>query len=158
MSKPVLKRSEYDYAAERELARWPGAALRREALAKHARLVLTFQGQTRCVVYPRTGSDWRGPMNHVGDIRKVLLEMGATRLPDPRSAQPKRQRNHTQPHRVYLGEKAVKDPSRDPWAILATLELKERPVLNTGGPPVSPPRSLWHRLTSWLLRKGPTCA
>lgn len=155
MSQAVLKPSEYITASERELRRWPGVTARREHLSRHARMVLTFNGQSRCVTYPLSPSDRRGPMNHVGDIRKALLEMGATRLPDPRSANPKRHRNRTEPKRVRLGEKAVKDPSRDCWAVLGGLDFKtySLPPIPELAPshvflPATP--SFWSRLLTHL--------
>lgn len=153
MSQAVLKPSEYITASERELRRWPGVTTRREHLSRHARMVLTFNGQSRCVTYPLSPSDRRGPMNHVGDIRKALLEMGATRLPDPRSANPKRQRNRTEPKRVHLGQKAVKDPSRDCWAVLGKLDFPEPPPASDLPSPIvltAPKTPFWRRLLTLL--------
>lgn len=149
MSKPVLKHSEYVTAAARELRRWPSVTTTRKHLSKHASLILTYNSQSRCVTCPLTGSDHRGPMNHVGDIRKALLDMGATRTPDQRSISPKRQRNRTEPKRICLGEKAVKDPSRDPWAALANLDFPEPPP-RVPDPNVPAKPSFWRRLFNRL--------
>jgi hypothetical protein len=43
-----------------------------ENLAKHPSVVIPYNGRLNRVVFPRTGSDWRGPANTVSTIRHVL--------------------------------------------------------------------------------------
>lgn len=43
-----------------------------EHLAKHSAVIIPYNGRLNRVVFPRTGSDWRGPANTVSTIRHVL--------------------------------------------------------------------------------------
>ena len=74
------RRHPYDDLADRELSAWPGVQWERDESGKHLALRLTYAGESRKVHYPFTPSDkWRGPLNHVQDIRRVLRELGARR-------------------------------------------------------------------------------
>lgn len=70
---------EYQNVAEREIASWAGVEFRVDMHGRHEKLRLTFNGQTRHLLRPRTPSDTRGPTNHRCDIKRKLKEMGATR-------------------------------------------------------------------------------
>ena len=48
------------------------ATFRFEHLAKHRAVVIPYKGRSNRVVFPLTGSDWRGPANTVSTIRHVL--------------------------------------------------------------------------------------
>jgi hypothetical protein len=43
-----------------------------EHLAKHRVVIIPHMGRTNRIVFPATGSDWRGSANTVSDIRHVL--------------------------------------------------------------------------------------
>jgi hypothetical protein len=48
------------------------AGFRFEHLAKHRVVVIPYQGRLNRVIFPSSGSDWRGPANTVSNIRHVL--------------------------------------------------------------------------------------
>lgn len=71
----MSRRHPYDAAADRELAKWPGAVVLDRAVmpSGHRRLVIEYRGKRRFVVHPASPSDAkRGVRNHVQDIRRVL--------------------------------------------------------------------------------------
>ena len=110
-----MSRCEYDLATERELIMWPGVTWRREHRAKHMAVILTFRGLERMMTYPASGSDVRGPLNHVRDLRATLRDMGAYRVERTKSTSPRRARNRTTPARLPPIERATGGPRRDPW-------------------------------------------
>lgn len=75
-----MRRHPYDEAADREVARFPGArVVERDLTGRKRRLVVEFGGARRCVFYPHTPGDrFRGPARHACDVRRVLQEVGAT--------------------------------------------------------------------------------
>lgn len=75
--KNLLK--EYHQAAEREIRKWPGAAITERTRGKHCRVYLSYNGNTRFVVHPASPSDIRGVPRHVSDIKRQLALMGAKR-------------------------------------------------------------------------------
>jgi hypothetical protein len=66
---------------EAELERYPGVSWHLETRdrSKHKRIVLEFNGQSRFVVIPNSPGCARGLRNKIGDIRRELNRMGATR-------------------------------------------------------------------------------
>jgi hypothetical protein len=118
------RRSEYDLATERELIMWPGVTCRQDRRSKHCALILTFRGEERMMTYPATGSDVRGPRNHVRDMRAILRGMGAYRVERTKSTAPRRGRNRTTPNRLQTIEHASGGPRRDPWEPLRAMIIE----------------------------------
>lgn len=62
----------------RELGRWSGITGHRfEQTRKHVRLVVNTANASRFVTMSLTASDHRATKNKIGDLRKVLRELGA---------------------------------------------------------------------------------
>ena len=107
---------DYDDAADRELAMWPGVTIERTITSGgHRRLLLTYRGGSRVVIYSQSGSDTYGPANHVGDVRRELRMLGAKRN-KPASKAPTERRNKAPPRAPKIAA-PVAQP-RDPWAAL----------------------------------------
>ena len=122
MSQAQPKRTIYDDAMEAELARWPRVTWKRVVRGKHYAMNLTFGGVTRLHTYPSTPSDSRrGQQRQIRDLKESLRDLGATREVQRKATGPKRRQNRTTPSVIDLGERAVRDPSRDPFAGLAQL-------------------------------------
>lgn len=64
----------------REVERWPGASVRFERGSKHVRARLSYKDRERFVVMAATGSDRRGVLNAVRDVRRELRTLGAERI------------------------------------------------------------------------------
>lgn len=126
MSEP-LRRSVHEDYADDELRRWPGVSWGRRHRSKHMALVLTYQGVTRFVTYPLTSSDSaRGPQNHVGDIRRTLRELGATRLEVVKAqAQPKRRKRTVAEEPISIPPRDKTRLDHDPFAALAGFRFPE---------------------------------
>jgi hypothetical protein len=75
-----MAESEYVAFADRELECWPGVAVSRDSSHRHMRVTVTYAGRSAFVTCPTTGSDRRGPHNHVRDLRAVLRGLGAERV------------------------------------------------------------------------------
>lgn len=112
------------YSEERvdaEIAEWPGACvLRREKTAKHQRVVLSFKGSERFVVYPLTPSDTRGELNHIQNVRQTLRDMGAVRN-ERRKAKSHRRRN--KPCREALAHIQAAPVKVNPFDALRAIEF-----------------------------------
>jgi len=67
----------YETAAMAEIAKWPGVTAKFTKTSRHAYCILSFNGKSKKAIYPVTGSDRKGPLNHCQDIRGILREMGA---------------------------------------------------------------------------------
>lgn len=146
MSRATIRRTVYDEPTEAELRRWPGVTFTREVRGKHYALVLRFSGQQQRVVYPCTpGDSLRGPLNHLSDVRATLRKMGAERLPEPKSTAPVRRRNPPSKTATITPPVLDRDPSRDPWQVLAALKIAGPPPAQPEQPPVVPPRLPWWR-------------
>lgn len=148
MSEP-LRRSDHDDYAEAELKNWPGVTWERHHRSKHMALVLTFRGVSRFVTYPLTTSDRiRGPLNHVSTIRRVLREMGATRLevvkPQARPRRRPAKVQHDPP--IQLGPREKTRLDRNPFEALAGFQCAAPP--QPEAEPIPPPPSLWRRFLS----------
>jgi len=100
---------------------WPGATVSFEAGSKHNRAVLRFGEAEQFVTYPSSPSDnGRALYNHVSDIRRTLIAMGAERAPRPKSDRPRSERNPG----AAMRELPVDGPAqtfRDPWEALKGL-------------------------------------
>ncbi len=147
MSAARVKKTFYDDAVDAELALWLGVEAKRRKLSKHQKLVLTFNGETRFLVYPSTPSDRRGALNHVGDLKKLLLEMGAKRSPPPKAATAAKRRAAPKPRApvsLTRDEPLRKDPTRDPWAQLSEMNFDA---------PAPVARSWWRKLAGRLFRR-----
>ena len=57
-----------------------------EQRAKHIQIKGTSNGVPFCVTFPKTGSDWRGPLNAISDLRHAMGLVGA---PANDNAEPK---------------------------------------------------------------------
>jgi hypothetical protein len=78
----------------REIERWPGVAVTFANGGKHITATLAYGDKTRMVVCAKTPSDnGRGVKNHVAEVRRALLSLGAARIATAKSTAPKRQRN-----------------------------------------------------------------
>lgn len=67
-------------AIEAELAQWPGVQVHYGHRAKHLQATFAFEGRTRFIVFPGSGSDsQRGALNTVRDMRRELTTLGAKR-------------------------------------------------------------------------------
>lgn len=63
---------------EKELGRWSGITGHHfEKNGKHPRLVVNTANASRFVTMSLTASDHRATKNKIGDLRKVLRELGA---------------------------------------------------------------------------------
>lgn len=118
----------YEEAISAEVERWPGVTVAFEDGGKHPRAVLTFGDQSRFVVYPASPSDSRrGVLNCLTGVRRELDGIGAERLPEPKSATPKRERNPGADEREIIAhEPAPVIP--DPWEA-----LRGRPLITQPG-------------------------
>lgn len=72
---------------DRELEKWPGVAAYREFPGnRHNRLIITFGGKSRFVIYPSSpGKSRKAILNHIQDVRRALRELGAQRANEKRS-------------------------------------------------------------------------
>ena len=125
-------------ATKRELERWPGATVAFANGGKHLTATLSYQGRRRMVVCACTLSDnSRGGKNHIAQVRRELLSMGAARIATPKSTTPKRRRN--KPVRDMQGEERAPVPANG-FDKLAGFTVPE------------PPPSLLHRVLAALRR------
>lgn len=152
MSQAQVKPTIYDEPTDAELARWPGVTSTRTVRSKHYALLLTFNGVTRQVFYPCSPSDaYRGALNHLADVRRVLTELGATRTAEVKTAGPRRVRNRTQPGRVVITDRATGGPKRDPWAGLSAMQFVEPEVPQAVE--VEQPKPWWRQLLAWAVSR-----
>lgn len=125
----LARRTIYDDHVDRELAMWPGVTASRETRGKHLSLVLTYRGQSRFVVYPSSpGDSMRGVQNHLADVRFELRQLGAQRM-QPSKRQRAAKRRHRPASELSRFSWEVPDPDkgplRDPFAVLATLNIAQ---------------------------------
>jgi hypothetical protein len=79
-----MKQREIEEAIEREVAEWPGASVTFAPGGKHPKAKLKVGEMMLAVSYSSTPSDYRTILNAVGDVRRTLRKLGATRTaPDP---------------------------------------------------------------------------
>jgi hypothetical protein len=77
----MAKNNQID-ALEQELNRWPGVEwdYAPKGNNKHPKLLVFFQNQRRKMSLAFTPSDHRTALNTVSDLRKLLRELGASRI------------------------------------------------------------------------------
>jgi hypothetical protein len=86
--------ADYTVSTEREVGEWPGVTVSFDTTKRHCVAVLGYRGATRRVVFAATPSDSaRGLQNHIGQIRKELKGLGASRRKQTPSPHRERQRN-----------------------------------------------------------------
>lgn len=153
MSRPLPRRTDHDDAADAELARWPGVTWTRTLRGKHYALVLEYGGVSRFVIYPATGSDRRGPLNCVRDIRAACRDLGAKRTERLKSSAPHRagaaRRKGQAPERFALPPRDPTRLDRDPWEALKGFECAPPPQAPEPAP-LQPPPGLWARLLAFV--------
>lgn len=101
---------EYLQMATRFLARHGIDAFWIESLSKHRRVVVEHGGKQYRVVIPTSGSDWRGPLNMVGNLRRLLNLPRNERpvgKPVARSTKPKR---HVRPRHLTMFDPTLDAP------------------------------------------------
>jgi len=70
------RRDDYVRAIERILDRFGISEFDYEFTnGDHRRVVIRHRGQQRFIVFPLTGSDWRGPLNTAARVKRVVREM-----------------------------------------------------------------------------------
>ena len=82
-----------------------------ENLSKHRKARITYRGHVYGIVFPKTGSDWRGPANTVSTIRHALglFEPKASRGEVSRRIR----RRKTASHRArHVSRAPVSEPTR----------------------------------------------
>lgn len=73
-----MDKRDKDFAAE--LANWPGVDYYFDKSSrKHFKIVLTFNGASRFMVYSCSASDHRAFMNQMADLRRICRSIGAER-------------------------------------------------------------------------------
>lgn len=123
---------------EAELREWPGAKfVGLEQGRKHCRLTLSFEGKERFIVLPSTSSCRRAEQNQIRDLRKTLVEIGATRN-ERRKASARRKRN--KPYRPPLAHIRAAPVKENPWDALSAFAVADIPR-----------PTLWLRLKRWFL-------
>jgi len=74
--KRIIRRDDYTQAIERFLADHNISTYEFKPRRKHRALVVEFGGRTHLVIFPFSGSDWRGPAQAVTTLRHVLGLVG----------------------------------------------------------------------------------
>lgn len=104
---------DYAITTEREVAEWPGVSVSFNNTKRHRVAVLAYRGRTRRVVFAATPSDSaRGLLNHIGELRKELRGLGASRRKQEPSPHRDRERNKPVRHLVIENHPAVTSPAR----------------------------------------------
>jgi hypothetical protein len=70
---------EYQDTIEREFRHWPNAKFEFSRNRRHQKLVVRFNCKVSVIIFPTSGSDWRGIPNAVSEVRRKLRDMGAIR-------------------------------------------------------------------------------
>lgn len=80
-----MNQRELEKAIEREVGEWPDATVEFKTGGKHPKAKLTFAGSILNVIFPGTpGDSGRGMHNTLGDVRRALKKLGASRTkPEP---------------------------------------------------------------------------
>jgi hypothetical protein len=108
-----------------EVQQWAGAAIVGVEIGrKHHRLNLSYGGRQRFVITSGSPSDRRAVDNQVRDVRKTLIELGATRNQRPK-AKIRRQRN--KPDRGVGTVSPIAPVKPDPWAALQAITFEQPP-------------------------------
>jgi hypothetical protein len=80
-----MNQRDYEKAIEREVEEWPGVTVEFATGGKHPKAKFTFDGKMLAQAYAGTPSDGAfGVHQMLGDMRRVMKKLGATRLkPEP---------------------------------------------------------------------------
>jgi hypothetical protein len=153
--------------AERFLARHGIETFWVESLSKHRRLVVEYGGKQHRVVIPSSGSDRRGPLNMVGDLRRLLNLPRKERpvgKPAERAAKPKR---HVRPRHLTMFDPDLDAPVRRIDKFYGPLErlraqLAATAVAAPAAPPpadfmIRPSETRFRLRTPWLGRQTRYC-
>lgn len=156
MSAPANKSPTFDKPTEAELAKWPGVTCRRERRSKHIALVLTFEGKSRTVVMSTTPGDRKAVLSHIGVVRTMLAELGATRaIPIRARRAPRKSRAKIRRpvgELVILRERPThgRTPARDPFAASEGFEVRQPPPGNDADLPPTRPLPIWAAVVAIL--------
>ncbi len=142
--------------------------------SKHMQVKGTFNGKPFRVTFPKTGSDWRGPLNAIKDLRHAMGLVGATahnnQEPKRKRQTKRRTNNHhtvlaalspliTEPHvyvdRYYTPLQIIKQ------RLVATADERQ-PTLGNANPSedaiarptASGPVDRVHLITPWLGKRA----
>lgn len=142
-------RDAFTHATERELDHWPEVHHRFEFSKKHRRVVISFNGRERFVIFPTSTSDAvRGPLGHVTNLRVELRALGARRV-ERTPLSERRTRNVAPPRPIETP--CITDPRPDGWVALRELQAK---LAAASEPPLQPRRSIWGALARVLTGRG----
>lgn len=137
----------YEAEIEKEVSRWPDAAVAFQNGSKHRRAVLTYAGKSRFVVYPSTSGDTiRGAKNCLNDVRRELASLGANKTVnttrDGKRKVPANARRHERDVFRHIEKAPVKPNPFDALLSIkfATPEIK----------PDSTPLTFWQRVVRWF--------
>lgn len=117
----TVPRSDYTDAIERELTFWPGVSWRFEKRAKHNAVVVTWRNYTQFCVFPASGSDRRGALNQIADLRALLRRMGAQRIESEKAPAEQNKPYRPAPPPPAPRPPAISDPRADGFAPLRQL-------------------------------------
>ena len=142
-------RDAFTQSAEREIEHWPGVEFRFERASKHRRIVLSFNGKERFVMFPSTPSDnARGHLNHIAGLRVELRALGARRV-ERTPLSERRKRNVAPPRPPEMPR--ITDPRPDGWVALRELHAR---ISAAAEPPLKPRRSLWAAISHVLTGRA----
>ena len=142
-------RDAFTLATERELEHWPEVHHRFEFSKKHRRVVISWNGRERFVIFPTSASDnIRGPLSHVTNLRVELRALGARRV-ERTPLTERRKRNVAAPRPTPTPE--ITDPRPDGWAQLRELHAR---ISAAAEPALKPRRSLWAAISHVLTGRA----
>lgn len=136
----------YISAHRAELDYWPGVSHRYQMRGKHQAIVLTFNGSSQFVMFPKTPSDsMRGLHNHLRDLRQTLKALGAERGKVSRKAKQLSAKHHLEPEgTIVLPPRAHgRSPENDPWHVLALRQAANENVMAHPGRTVAEDTRPW---------------
>lgn len=150
-------RDAFTHATERELEHWPGVHHRFEFSKKHRRVVISWNGRERFVIFPTSASDnIRGPLGHVTNLKVELRALGARRV-ERTPLTERRKRNVAAPRPTPAPE--ISDPRPDGWLELRQLHARlhaedDAPVAPTMSALTDPGRSIWDVVAEFFLQRA----
>ena len=144
---------DYVIPTEREVAEWPGVTVSFDNTKRHRVAVLAFNGRTRRVVFAATPSDnARGLLNHIGEVRKELRGLGASRRKQQPSPHRDRQRN--KPVRLLTVETHPAVTLSEPQTGLAKLKGMVMATVAQIAPSGKAPAGTVHWLNECIARSA----
>lgn len=115
----AVPKSNYTESIAREMGEWVDVSeWWFEKRAKHNAVVIRVGAYEQFQIFPASGSDSRGHLNALSDLRALLRRMGATPI-ERTKAGPKEHRPPPPP--VEVKAPAISDPRPDGFAPLAAL-------------------------------------